>query len=42
MRQQGYRFSLDTLPDAGELSHHATVPLTAVLAGPHDPPPSRY
>jgi DNA-binding winged helix-turn-helix (wHTH) protein len=42
MRQQGYRFSLDTLPDATDMPPNVQIPLAPALAGQADPPPLRY
>ncbi|MCX5951499.1 MAG: response regulator transcription factor [Cyanobacteria bacterium] len=42
MRQQGYRFSLDTLPEAGTISANASISMAAALVGQADPPPLRY
>jgi DNA-binding response OmpR family regulator len=42
MRQQGYRFSLDTLPDPTDMLPNVQIPLAPALAGQADPPPLRY
>jgi DNA-binding winged helix-turn-helix (wHTH) protein len=42
MRQQGYRFSLDTLPDPTDMPPNVQISLAPALAGQADPPPLRY
>jgi hypothetical protein len=42
MRQQGYRFSLDTLPDPIDVPLNGQISLAPALAGQADPPPLRY
>jgi two-component system OmpR family response regulator len=42
MRQQGYRFSLDILPEPTDMPPNVQISLTPALAGQADPPPLRY
>jgi len=42
MRQQGYRFSLDTLPEPTDVAVHSPITMAAALVGQANPPTLRY